>query len=52
VGAATGQIVAAELMTNDVDDGSQVGSFGGPVASFTTDGAFDRDDSVVHGSGA
>ena len=46
--AATGQIVAAELTTNEVDDGSQVGPLldqvAGPVASFTGDGAYDRDD--------
>src|SRR3954449_7593823 len=44
----TGRIVASELTTNDVDDGSQVGPLldqvGSPVASFTADGAFDRDD--------
>ncbi len=37
-----------ELTTNDVDDGSQVGplldQIDGPVASFTADGGFDRDD--------
>jgi hypothetical protein len=48
VDADTGRIVAAALTTNDVDDGSQVGplldQIGGPVASFTADGAFDRDD--------
>jgi hypothetical protein len=36
------------LTTNDVDDGSQVGPLldraAGPVASFTGDGAYDRDD--------
>ena len=46
--ADTGQIVAAALTTNDVDDGSQVGplldQIDGPVASFTGDGAYDRDD--------
>ena len=46
--ADTGEIVAAELTTNDVDDGSQVGPLldraVGPVASFTGDGAYDRDD--------
>ena len=46
--ADTGRIVASKLTTNDVDDGSQVGplldQIGGPVASFTADGAFDRDD--------
>jgi hypothetical protein len=46
--ADTGEIVAAELTTNDVDDGSQVRPLlnraAGPVASFTGDGAYDRDD--------
>jgi hypothetical protein len=44
----TGEIVAAELTSNDVDDGSHAGPLldqvGRPVASFTGDGAFDRDD--------
>ncbi len=44
----TGEIVAAEVTTNDVDDGSQVGPLldqvTRPVASVTGDGAFDRDD--------
>ena len=44
----TGQIVAAELTTHDIDDGSQVGPLleevARPVASFTGDGAYDRDD--------
>ena len=48
VDADTGEIVAAELTSNDVDDGSQVGPLldqvARPVASFTGDGAFDRDD--------
>ena len=48
VDAATGEIVAAELTTNEVDDGSQVGPLldqvEGPVASFTGDGAYDRED--------
>jgi Transposase DDE domain len=48
VDADTGQIVAAKLTTNDVDDGSQVGPLleqvAGPVASFSGDGAYDRDD--------
>ena len=48
VDAATGEIVAAELTTNEVDDGSQVAPLldqvAGPVASFTGDGAYDRDD--------
>ena len=47
--AATGAITAAELTTNDVDDGSQVGPLldqveGAAVASFTGDGAYDRED--------
>ena len=46
--ADTGQIVAAELTGQDVDDGGQVEglleSYGGPIASFTADGAYDRDD--------
>ena len=45
--ADTGQIVAATLTTHDVDDGSQVGPLldqvDGPIASFTGDGAYDRD---------
>ena len=48
VDADTGRIVASALTTNDVDDGPQVGpllgQIEGPVASFTADGAFDRDD--------
>jgi Transposase DDE domain len=48
VDADTGRIVAATLTPNDVDDGSQVGPLldqtDGLVASFTADGAFDRDD--------
>src|ERR1700735_5176959 len=44
----TGQVVATQLTTNDVDDGSQVGPLldqvSGPVASFAGDGAYDRDD--------
>ncbi len=44
----TGEIVAAEVTSNDVDDGSQAGPLSDqvtrPVASFTGDGAFDRDD--------
>ena len=48
VDADTGQIVAAEVTTNDVDDGSRVGPLleqvMDPVASFTGDGAYDRDD--------
>ena len=45
--ADTGQIVAATLTTNDVDDGSQVGPLldqvAVPVASFTADGAYDQE---------
>ena len=45
--AETGEIVAADLTTNDVDDASQVGSLlgqvAGYVASFTGDGAYDQD---------
>ena len=48
VDAGTGEIIAAELTGKDVDDGSQVGplleQIAGPVASFTGDGAYDRDD--------
>ncbi len=48
VDADTGRIVASELTTHDVDDGSQVGPLldqvTGPVASFTGDGAYDQDD--------
>jgi hypothetical protein len=48
VDADTGEIVAAELTSNDVDDGSRIGPLlnqvGRPVASFTGDGAFDRGD--------
>src|SRR3712207_793782 len=48
VDADTGRIVASALTTSDVDDGSPVGPLldqvDGPVASFTADGAFDRDD--------
>ncbi len=44
----TGRIVASALTDHDGDDGSQVGplldQIEGPVASFTADGAFDRDD--------
>jgi hypothetical protein len=46
--ADTGEIVASVLTDRDADDGSQVGPLldrvDGPVASFTGDGAFDRDD--------
>src|SRR3954452_23391355 len=48
VDADTGQIVASELTTHDVDDGSQVGPLldqvTGPLASVTGDGAYDRTD--------
>src|SRR4051794_15300906 len=47
VDADTGRIVASELTTNEVDDGSQVGplldQITGPVASFTGDGVYDQD---------
>jgi Transposase DDE domain len=43
----TGEIVAAVLTTNDVDDASQVGplldQLEAPLASFTGDGAYDQD---------
>jgi DDE family transposase len=46
--ADTGRIVATVLTDKDADDGSQVGPLldriDGPVASFTGDGAYDRDD--------
>ena len=45
--AETGEIVAAALTTNDVDDACQIGPLldqvVGPVASFTGDGAYDQD---------
>jgi hypothetical protein len=45
--ADTGEIVAAVLTTNDVDDASQVGplfdQLDAPLASFTGDGAYDQD---------
>jgi hypothetical protein len=48
VDAGTGRIEAVELTTHEVDDGSQVGPLldqvTGPIASFTGDGAYDRDD--------
>jgi len=48
VDADTGEIIATTLTSHDVDDGSQVGPLldqaRRPVASFTGDGAFDRDD--------
>jgi hypothetical protein len=47
MGAETGEIVAADRTTNDIDDASQVssllGQVAGPVASFTGDGAYDQD---------
>jgi hypothetical protein len=46
--ADTGRIVVTELTDKDADDGSRTGPLldriDGPVASFTADGAFDRDD--------
>jgi hypothetical protein len=45
--ADTGRIVATELTRHDADDGGQVGSLlegVDAVASFTADGAYDRDD--------
>jgi Transposase DDE domain len=46
VNADTGQIVAAALTTNNVDDGSQVGplldQMAGPVAPLAGDGAYDQ----------
>ena len=48
VDAGTGRIEAAELTDHEMDDGSRAGSLldqvTGPVASFTADGAYDRDD--------
>jgi hypothetical protein len=45
--ANTGEIVAAALTANDIDDASQIGPLldqvEGPVASFTGDGAYDQD---------
>ncbi len=47
VDAGTGRIVAATLTSKDVDDASQAGPLldqvAGAVASFTGDGAYDRD---------
>ena len=47
VDADTGQIVAAALTTNDVDDGSQVGplldQIDRPIAAFKGDGAYDQE---------
>jgi hypothetical protein len=46
VDAETGQILASELTTSDVDDGSQVRALldqiTDPLASFTGDGAYDQ----------
>jgi hypothetical protein len=46
VNAETGQILAAELTTSEVDDGSQVepllDQIRGPLASFAGDGAYDH----------
>ena len=48
IDADTGQIAASVLTDREADDGSQVGPLldrvDGSVASFTGDGAFDRDD--------
>jgi hypothetical protein len=48
VDAGTGRIAAVALTGDETDDGSQVGPLldqvTGPVASFTADGAYDRDD--------
>jgi hypothetical protein len=48
VDAETGQILASELTTSDVDDGSQVGlsldQITAPITSLTGDGAYDRAD--------
>jgi hypothetical protein len=47
VDAETGQILASELTTSDVDDGTQVepllDQIPGPIASFTGDGAYDQE---------
>jgi hypothetical protein len=52
--ADTGQIVASMLTSREADDGSQVGPLldrvDGPVASFTGDGAYDRDDVYTEGT--
>jgi hypothetical protein len=46
--ADTGRIVASALTDKDAEDGSRTGRLldriDGPIASFTADGAFDRDD--------
>jgi hypothetical protein len=45
--ADTGEVIAAALTTNDVDDASQVnpllGQIDGPLAAFMGDGAYDQD---------
>ena len=45
------EIIAAELTGHDVDDGGQVEALldrcGGPIAFFTADGAYDRDDVYI-----
>jgi hypothetical protein len=47
VDAETGQILASELTTSDVDDGTLVepllDQIPGPIASFTGDGAYDQE---------
>jgi Transposase DDE domain len=55
VDASTGQILASELTTHDVEDGSQVTplleQIPGPLASFVGDGAYDQEGvyaTVVH----
>ena len=49
--AESGRIVATELTTSDVDDGSRVGPLldqvEDPLASFTGDGAYDRADAYA-----
>jgi hypothetical protein len=48
--ADTGRIIATELAGHDADDGGQVGPLlegVGEVASFTGDGAYDRDDAYA-----
>ena len=48
VDAGTGRVEAVQLTANDLDDGSRVGSLldqvADPLASFTGDGAYDRED--------
>ena len=48
VDAGSGEILAVELTSHEADDGAQVGPLldqvAGPVASFTGDGAYDRED--------